>query len=177
MTSGNKQLIKYGIEEWVETVDMMFHVSVVTKRVFSYEPGKALQTILAGDFQQVIVRTGNVITARGYLVPPSAIEGWGTVIPVRIFHEADFKQYDNTTVKGKKAEQVVREMLRGGQLSLNLSVIIVTDEELQLDGLDLIPKQALNMQGKCDWKAGPRELGGTGNLFIQTDECNPLKLY
>jgi hypothetical protein len=178
MTLGNTQLINYGIEQWAEKCDLMFHVSVVTKRVFSYEPIKALDAIRSGNFPAKTARTGNIITAMGYTVPTSAIKGCrGTVIPVRIFHNARFSEFDSTTVKGRKAEYVVREMIRGGQLSLNLDVISVSDFDLQVDGLDLIPKQATNPQVKCDWRAGPRELGGTGNLFIQTKECNPLKLF
>jgi len=175
---GNKQLVHYGIQNWVENCDLMFHVAVVTKRVFRYEPKRAEKAMLSGKFLQVPVKTGNIVTAKGYIIPPSAIEGCiGIVIPHPIFHRASFNKTDNTTAKGKKAEQVVYEMIRGGYLSLNLSVITVTDVGLQLDGLDLIPRQAENPQVKCDWKAGPRELGGTGNLFIQTDECNPLKLH
>jgi len=175
---GNKQLISYGIEQWKETCDLMFHVSVVTKRVYRYEPKNAWEVIRSGNFPQRNVRTGEVITAQGWLVPPYAIQGCvGIVIPIPIFHDAYFHKMDGTSIKGKKAERIVREMILKGYLSLVIGVVEANNKELQLDTVDLIPLIALNPQVKCDWNAGPRELGGTGNLFIQEKECNLLKLH
>ncbi len=35
----------------------------------------------------------------------------------------------------------------------------------------------LHTQVKCDFDGGRKELGGTGNLFLQVKEANPFKLY
>ena len=48
---------------------------------------------------------------------------------------------------------------------------------LQRGGVDLLLTAQFKIQVKCDWIAGPKELGGKGNLFIQDAELNPKKRY
>ena len=91
--------------------------------------------------------------------------------------EAHFDRRDSTPVKGRKAENVVRKMIALGLISLVLDTVEVTDEGMQIDGEDFLVNTAQSIQVKCDWSAGPRELGGTGNLYLQETEANPLKLY
>ena len=177
-TIGNTTLVEYGIKQWAKECDLMFHVSVATKRVYRYEPKKAVKAIENKEYAKRTAKQGNITTATGWLVPPNEIEGClMMLIPFPILQAANFSPFDNPSEKGRKAEKVVRDMIRSGYLSLTLDVINVTDPELQLDGLDIISIQATNIQVKCDWNAGPRELGGTGNLFIQETESNPRRLH
>ena len=67
-------------------------------------------------------------------------------------------------------------MISLGLISLALSVAQVPEVDMQLNGSDLEIMHAKSIQVKCDWNAGHKELGGTGNLFLQVEECNPLGL-
>lgn len=175
---GNTQLVEYGIKDEIETVDLRFHVGVVVKKVFVFEPKQALEAMNTGKYKNVPVYTGEIKTATGYLIPYTDIQGCKMFdIPPLLLNDAGFSDWDNTTIKGKKAEQLIRKMISRGLIPTILFTVPADDEELQLNGTDIIPKYAESIQVKCDWKAGPRELGGSGNLFIQDRECNPLKKH
>ena len=171
----NTQLVKYGIEEGKE--DLRFHVGVTTKKVYVFEPKYVLEAIRTGRYETRFAYTGDIKTADGYLIPPEDINCRVFNIPEDIFIEMNFDTKDDTSTKGEKALLVVRKMLSRGLISPILDTLIVDDEQLQRDGVDIIPIFAELYQVKCDWKAGPRSLGGTGNLYIQTHECNPMKRY
>jgi hypothetical protein len=48
---------------------------------------------------------------------------------------------------------------------------------MQFEGLDIVVATRVRIQVKLDFRGGERELGGTGNLFLQTAECNPTRSY
>ena len=79
---------------------------------------------------------------------------------------------DNTSVKGEKAVDIVKRIIKNFDFPYWCPTIKdEQDEEKQKKGQDLKIGENV-VQVKCDWSGGPRSLGGTGNLFIQTDELN-----
>lgn len=177
MKLGNTQLVNYGIQS--EESDIRAHVSIATRHVYIYSTKLGLGIIAQPNgYRLVPVYTGNIQTAKGYLVPPGDIPGCEHVsIPDDVFVDVKFSIRDNTSEKGRKAVLVVRQMLKRGLLPIDLKVEEIDDEAIQISGTDIIVSTKVKIQVKCDWKAGHRELGGTGNLFLQVAECNPLGMH
>lgn len=182
---GNTKLVPCGIQ--TEKSDLRAHVSISARGVYLF-PTKNGSKItdqcrkmeLGGQkppYFKVQVKTGQIVTAEGYLVPPDDIPGCLRIpIPLSVFLGANFKpedQYGCTTIRGDKAVAIVKEMLKLGLIPVTLEVNEVTDQDLQISGTDIIVKAQARIQVKCDWRAGHRDFGGTGNLFLQVAECNP----
>ena len=173
---GNTKLVNYGIQN--DYADLRYHVGVVVKKVFVFMPEKARDALSNGEYRKVCVRMGKIVTATGYLVPYTDISGCRMVdIPGELYDGAGFYYQDSPKVKGEKAERLVRKMIVSGLLSTILTTVSVDDENMQVQDIDLVVLQAREIQVKCDWRAGPTELGGTGYLFLQDAECNPLRIY
>ena len=79
----------------------------------------------------------------------------------------------DTSIKGQWAVDIVKHSLKLGMVPFKFKVDEITDKDLQIKGKDIIAVNSFSIQVKCDWSAGPKEKGGTGNLYIQTHECNP----
>lgn len=178
---GNTLLVEYGIQN--EQSDIRAHVCVQAQRVYVYPTRQGTATINSGQYPRVPVRTpvGNgktVITAEGYLVPPAAIPRCVSMpIPDRLLERVSFSASDGTTAKGEKAVRVVKWFLRHGGFPLSVHPEIIQEQDLQVQGLDIVVHLRARIQVKCDYNGGARELGGSGNLFLQVAECNPLKSY
>jgi len=173
---GNTKLVKHGIYQ--ENVDLRIHVAVKTRRVYIFETHKGIKAIETGKYPSRPVYTGNIVTAIGYIVPPDDIEGCRCVpIPDNVLEGIQFDIKDSTPKKGEKAERLANRMILMGLIPLTISIASSADQELQINGSDFEILQARSIQVKCDWSAGPREYGGTGNLFLQIQECNPLGLH
>lgn len=168
MKLGNTKLIHYGIQD--DDSDLRIHVGVMDKAVYVFEPRKAIDAINKGNYHQASTNQGKIKTAIGYLVPPKNIEGCRRYpIPESLFQKTNFKATDNPSVKGRKAERLVKEMIVLGHINISLFSEFMEEEEEQIVGSDLELIFAKSFQIKCDWKAG------RPNLYIQTDECNPFK--
>ena len=89
----------------------------------------------------------------------------------------NFSPEDSTGAKGDKAVKIVSGLIRRGMFPFYLEGIEVGDYDLQIEGLDIIVSMNARIQVKCDYRGGPRWHGGTGNLFLQVAECNPLNEY
>ncbi len=172
-------LVEYGILQ--EKSDVRAHVSVVGRCVYVYPTSAGVSCVRSGKYrkagasQEIYGRKEQ--TAVGCLVPPSDILGCSVVdIPDHIMEKANFRKIDTTTDKGKKAVRVVQWLLRAGRFPLWPESTEVTDEQMQLEGTDILLTMNLRIQVKCDWKAGDRP-GCTGNLYLQTAESNPLKQH
>jgi len=173
---GNTRLVSYGIQ--TEVSDIRVHVSVATRRAYVYPTSSGLAAVQSGKYRKRPAFTGNIITAEGYLIPPDDIEGCKSVrIPDDVMDRLQFSEYESTTIKGEKAIEVTKELIKRGLIPITLTVQDVTDEDMQVLGADIIVKARLKFQVKCDWRAGPREYGGTGNLYLQVAECNPFKRH
>lgn len=177
---GNAKLVDYGIQS--EQSDIRAHVCVVVERVYVYPTRLGIEAISRGDYRKVPVYTyrNNIRTktAEGYLVPPKDIPRCVHMpIPDWLLAKLDFSPKDSTTAKGEKAVAVVTTFLRGGGFPLPVTGRVIKSHNLQVDGLDIYVDLKARIQVKCDYRGGPEELGGTGNLFLQTAECNPYRQH
>lgn len=165
----------HGIQ--TEDSDLRVHVSVATKRVYVFPTRNALDLPLT-SYPIVPVFTGAIKTAEGYLIPVRDIPGCKDIaIPDDLFQSASFSKMDNTSQKGWKAVEVVTKMLNRGLLPIDLVIEEVDDKAMQIKGTDIIVQTKVKIQVKCDWQGGPKQFGGSGNLFLQVAECNPLRMW
>jgi hypothetical protein len=172
-------LYEYGIMQ--ENSDVRAHVAPATKRVYVFPTRAARTAIKQGDYRIASASQNGVngATAQGWLVPPDDIEGC-IAIRVRppIWSYLDFRRNEPTPVRGEKATKLVCGMLRRGLFPL--PALQRTDLSLEVNGTDIIAEveehQRL-IQVKCDFNAGHRAFGGTGNLYLQKSERNPKRLF
>jgi hypothetical protein len=127
------------------------------------------------------VRTKNITTAIGYLVPPKSIPGCHQVIVAdnvwKMSRIATYPERGHQSEKGRAAVYIVQEALKQGLIPLNVTAKEIADKDMQIAGTDIYVKAGIKIQVKCDYNGGPKAYGGTGNLFLQIAECNPFKLY
>jgi len=123
-------------------------------------------------------------TARGYLVPPMDIPGCVALsLAGRVWEHLGFSEQMSLSAKGTAATRLVRQMIRCGLFPLPVPADEIADIDLQISGADIIiHPPALRgrdviVQVKCDYPGGEKELGGTGNLFLQVSECNPFGIH
>lgn len=170
---GNTQLVQYGIQ--TERSDVRAHVCVTAKSLYVYPTANGIACLDNPRYREVNVPTGSFITARGRIVPPTAIDGCMLVpIPVDILARIPILRTDTPTVKGRKATEIVAMLLRQGFFPAVLAPLVITATDLQYEGVDIVATANIRIQVKCDFDGGgSREIGCTGNLFLQTAECNP----
>lgn len=172
----NQILVRYGIHN--NQSDLQIHVCARAKKVYVFTPDHARSALREKEFRVGQARTGAIITGKGQLVPPNAITGCKRYdIPDDILLSENIQQMDPPGLKGRKAEAIARKMIARGIISLVLSTVTVTDVEMQRTGADLMTVNAQNYEVKCDFSGGETQFGGTGNLFIQEYECNPLGIH
>ena len=169
------KLVEYGLEH--EKSDLRAHVAVSSDVVYVFSTARALSVINANDYREHLVWSDvngeRIVTAAGLLVPiadikPRVIKCGDLIASVNFVSGG----YLTTSDKGRKAQLVIKKLLIAGRFPLPTSPKIVTNAQMQRDGLDLVVEGRWRIQVKCDWRAGE-----TGNLFIQTRETNPLKQY
>jgi hypothetical protein len=167
-------LVPYGIH--TEASDLRIHVCVAAARMYVFRTASARRAIATNTFPTRPAFTGSQQTASGYLVPPSSIDGCLSVaVPQIILDRVSFKKTDSTSAKGKKAAQLVELIARHFGLPMPVDVREVTNHAQQIAGVDMIATlPAQRIQIKCDWDGGNKEHGGSGNLFLQFEEINPL---
>lgn len=175
-TAGNIKLINYGIFE--EESDYRIHVCPVVKRAYCYPtiPMKEMLRFNASVLQKRTARQGKLVTAEGFIVPIQMIPELQEIqIPELLLVRHRFFEDDSTTKKGQKAVQISKALLEQGLVQIAVSVEEINDIELQIKGGDtqVIVNSGVIFQIKCDKNGGSKKHGGTGNLFIQTHECNP----
>ena len=175
--TGNTELIEYGIQN--EASDIRAHVCVTTERMYVYSTTSGVETIEKGDYRMMPafqwVNGQSMKTAEGYLVPPEDIEGCITkTIPQSLIEHYSFDRSDSTSIKGNKAVGVVMSFIQAGHFPFIAEGQVIDDRNLQVSGTDIHVGIDKKIQVKCDYNGGPRELGGTGNLYLQVAECNPL---
>lgn len=181
-TNSTPELVQYGIQN--EQSDVRAHVCPLVRRVYVYPTSEGRRAVESGNwpkrqgFQRGVV--GH--TAEGYLVPPSAIPRCLAIAVRDVAWDAvDFRESDTTSAKGKKATRLVAEMVRAGIFPIPLAVENLNaapPRHLEIDGDDIIVDFGagrVRIQVKCDYRGGDVALGGTGNLFLQVAERNPLK--
>lgn len=174
------KLFEYGIQ--LERSDIRVHVSPSTKCFYVF-PTAAAQALLderGQDFKEVLAFQPGIEypTARGRLVPHTAIPKLQVLRLPDCAWWANFKANDNTSRKGALAVRAVIWALRSGRLPLWVAAASETESvSLQHKGTDILLTHRWRIQVKCDWDAGPKESGGSGNLFLQNAEVNPRRRH
>lgn len=173
----NTELIDYGIRE--EKSHIRAHVSPQTKRVYVFRTSAVLHVIDEHEYKSVpAYQPGyDFPTATGYLVPVEDVPDLRVLAWQSQQWWLEFDERASTTEKGKRAVWVVRELMRLGRFPLWFDGEEVEDRQIDIDGTDILVAGKWRIQVKCDWKAGRRKDGGSGNLFIQIQECNPGRLH
>lgn len=180
----NLELVEYGIKQ--EDVDIRIHVSFVTNKVYLYKREDMLRIIDRYPIRSAFQKINRLKreTARGHIVPVCVDEIIEIEMPLQIAQKHKCNWIDDETRKGKCALNIVMEMIEMGVIQrqcnefFQLEANDERDYEMQLKGNDIILTSRLpSIQVKCDYNAGPKAEGGTGNLFIQTHECNPLQKH
>jgi len=170
------KLFDYGI--MLEDSDIRCHVAPGTRSAFVFQTASA-RSILPGHYRiQDAFQPGIAgRTAAGYLVP------WRDIPDIRRIRWTSepwwerFSENQTTSEKGASAVSVAQDLLRIGRMPLWTSVAGESQSShLQIKGTDILLWGRWKIQVKCDWKAGDKgELGvGSGNLFLQIAERNPL---
>lgn len=177
--SGNKKLVEYGVMK--EVSDMRAHVAYLVQRVYVFPTDSARRFIEEAIRQGVtprVVKTADIVTAEGYTAPISNISGLcEVVIPSEIYQRFKIDERDNTSRKGLLATEIVGALLREGRVPLPVKVDVTDNLAVQIEGTDILINASLRIQVKCDYKAGDKKYGGTGNLFLQVSECNPWRRH
>lgn len=174
-------LVEYGIQ--TEQSDVRVHVCPVVRRVYVYPTSSGVSVIASGSYRLVPAFQPGwpEPTAMGYLVPPDDIPN---CVEVKFrdlaWNALAFRRDDDPTTKGNKAVRLVKSMLKHGLLPLPAESEVVDESDMQVSGTDILVKanqlrvQDIRIQVKCDFEGGRKELGGTGNLFLQVQEINPF---
>lgn len=174
MSLGNTQLVRYGIQ--TEQSDIRAHVSMAANKVYVYRTEDGRQLANSGKYRSLPVKTQGIVTAEGYIIPPRDIPGC-RAIDIPEHYRNSIRETDNTSEKGRKAVEIVSFLLTNGLFPIGMQPRVITETDLQIEGTDITVHAQARIQVKCDYKAGCKDHGGTGNLFIQTAECNPFKQY
>lgn len=171
-SNGNTTLVDYGIQN--EESDIRVHICPQTNMAYVYQTQLCRDVVTSGNFRQGQAYTGNIVTGVGYLVPPEQIpECVGIDLLSSGSAGIPFSSGESTSLKGDKAVQVVKHLIDTKQFPVKMKITDIDDKTMQISGTDIVIQTKLKIQVKCDYRGGPRSRGGTGNLFIQTKECNP----
>jgi len=176
-TPGGIRLVEYGIQ--TEQSDFRIHVCFLEGAVYLFETRAAKQACDTGLYpKRPAYQTGvNGATAMGYLVPPIAIRGCRRIpVPAEILAEFPCSVREPTSARGHKAMQVAQSMMHRGLITLPVAPSVIEGKENQIAGKDIQANGKHDVQVKCDYAGGQRP-AGTGNLYLQYSERNPLGLH
>lgn len=180
----NEKLVDYGIQN--EDSHIRVHVCPKVQRVYVYPTDCGISAIQTGQYHNTPgFQAGIAIpTAMGYLVPPFDIKRCVALsLNGDVWDSLGFQRIQTTTIKGQKAVRLIVEMLKQGLFPIPVQAYEITDRDLQIKGADVVikagtvTKDDIIIQVKCDFDGGEKELGGTGNLYLQVAECNPLRRH
>lgn len=170
------ELIEYGIH--TEQSDIRAHVSVVAKCIYVFETFRGIDAIRANKPKLAPAYQVGVDgpTATGYLVKTEWIQDLRRV-KYYSWQWDKFSPGLSTTEKGRLAVLCVSDALRIGRFPLWVNGNDNLSRAIQVSGTDIIVSCNKRIQVKCDYKGGDCNDGGTGNLFLQNAERNPLRRY
>lgn len=172
------ELYEYGIMQ--EKSDARAHVCPVVQRIYVFDTEAARKAIREGNHPIRDASQDGIDgrTATGWLVPVSNIPG---IVSLRVrectWQALDFSPQHSPSHKGREAVRLVTAMIKRGCFPFPAYADSTVDLSTEIDGTDIIastPSQDRHIQVKCDRRGGRKELGGTGNLFLQKAERNPL---
>jgi len=168
------ELFEYGIH--TEASDIRAHVSVVNQVIYVFPTRAGIDAIerthppLRPAYQPDVVGP----TAEGWVVDVNAIadlrrvrfqswEGW-----------TQFRPNLSTSRKGRLAVLAVIGAMKRGRFPFWLDTEEDERQHVQQLGTDILVFCRKRVQVKCDYHGGDKP-AGTGNLFLQRAERNPLK--
>jgi hypothetical protein len=170
-------LYKYGIEE--EQSDIRAHVSFIGRCVTVFRTADILALVSANAYRETTATQQGVSgpTAKGVLVPIADIEPKYILTSDKCPWQKFNAEKTDLAALGRNAVAVVKAAIKANKFPMWVCGIVETDKEIDIQGTDIVVNARRRIQVKCDWGACPKEDGGTGNLFIQTHERNPLKIH
>ena len=174
------KLADYGI--FTEQSDIRAHVGPKAKTVYVYQTAAMREFVELNQYKYATkpaYQPGySQPTASGYCVPIS---------DAPFIRRLRFESYDwdkfpavsaSTSEKGAAAVRVICELLRIGRFPLWVGGAQESnDPSIQISGTDIVVIGKHKIQVKCDYLAGPKESGCSGNLYIQIKERNPFGLH
>lgn len=167
-------LFEYGIQ--TESSDIRAHVSVVNRTIYVFQTKEGIAAIerdappLRGASQPGVAGR----TAEGWVVKVDSIADLRRVRFQSWPRWQDFREDLSTDAKGALAVQVVIEAMKRGRFPIWFHALEDDRQYVQVKGTDILVFCRKRVQVKCDYKSGDAPLG-TGNLFLQKAERNPLK--
>lgn len=170
-------MIKYGIEE--EQSDIRAHVSLPGRRVTVYRTADMVALISSNSYQEKEATQPGVAfaTGKGWTVPIGHIQPQ-FVMTSDVFPWEDWTHHlMDCGQKGDMAVICVKAAILANKFPLWVCAHVNGDKELDIRGTDIFVSAKRHIQVKYDALSYPRDEGGTGNLFIQSHECNPLKIH
>ena len=175
--TGNQKMVDYGIQN--EQSNFRLHVCYVASYVYIFPTKEVKKAVDSGVYgPKNVSLDGRLTTAKGCPIPVSGIGGIHAVaMPPTIAQKYAIHQDMTTSTKGFMAMQIALQMLKLGIVPIPVQVDVSDDNAIQIAGTDILVNSELRIQVKCDLRGGEKRYGGTGNLFLQTHECNPYKLY
>jgi len=170
----NQELFEYGIH--TESSDIRAHVCVLNKVLYVFQTRMGVEAIerenpVLKDASQDGV---NGRTAEGWLVRTEWIGG---LRRLRFSSWPDwglFNEKLSTSDKGSLAVGCVIAAMKEGRFPFWIDAAEDDRENVQRSGTDILVFCKKKVQVKCDYRGGDRPLG-TGNLFLQKAERNPLR--
>tara|TARA_Y100000310_G_scaffold18333_1_gene18035 strand:- start:1790 stop:2302 length:513 start_codon:yes stop_codon:yes gene_type:complete len=164
-------LAEYGIQN--EESHLRVHVCFCVGKVYVFPTKKAAEDCLSGRFPIAPAKTGDVVTAKGWLAPVMDIrECRGIPIPGDVLRNEEPPDGASHSERGNKAVAVVMAMLKREMLPLKVDHEEIHGRRMQIKGTDIKVNMNIHLQVKCD-KGGGEKPRGSGNLYLQSHESNP----
>lgn len=170
----DSDLFEYGIH--TEASDVRAHVSVVARTIYAFPTESGRVAVASGRYPLRDAGQKGVVgrTARGWIVPISDLSNLRRIKFPTWAEWGQFRDTLSTSAKGVLAVRCVIEMMRTGRFPFWLNAAEDDRQNIQVSGTDVVVFCRKKVQVKCDYRAGEKPVG-TGNLFLQKSERNPLK--
>jgi len=181
---GNTHLVSYGIQ--TETSDYHVHVAYLSQHIYIFPTNIGKAIVEKKNYQQskdVFSQSDSgqkIKTAKGFPVGVGEFsEIQEVLIPYDIHQKHSIHKGMSTTMMGRLAVVITVEMLKRHLINLPLDINEINEKCLQIQGSDIIVKMNTRLQVKCDFRGGSKRYNQkcTGNLFLQTHECNPFNSH
>jgi len=181
---GNTHLVNYGIQ--TETSDYHVHIAYLSQHAYIFPTKVGIALVMQKGHNQskdVFMNASDgrkLKTAKGFPVGVGEFsEMQEVLIPSDVHQKNQIHFKMSTTMKGQIAVKITLEMLKRHLINLPLDVNEINDKTLQIQGSDIIVKMNTRLQVKCDFQGGSKKYNKfcTGNLFLQTHECNPFRKF
>ena len=173
-------LADYGIQN--EKSDVRVHVCPKVRRIYVFPTVEGRKALSRGKERPAYQDKVAGATASGYTVPIWQIDRCvGLVLNETEWNAVRFSETDDVSTKGHKAAEFVAALIKKGVLPLPFKSTVNANlpVEMEIAGQDIrviVAEQVIVVQVKCDYEGGAKVLGGSGNLYLQTAERNPLKI-